>query len=172
LREERDQRCGRRTDPTRAGAGVQPSPTNGARRRRRLPDQQCGQSGQDESSRCTRASVSGRSTDYIYKPFKGGSFASGAKGRITAFLKAGATALFDKREIRLAAEDVKADATLCKLIAAPLHRLADTLDGIGSKIKGGNTSGVDDANTQITGITSASSSNGAPITETTDQSTG
>lgn len=158
--------------PTTAGTGVQPSTTNGVP----VDAAGCPTSNTVSLAKTKFALHAGLGFGtfhrYIYKPFKGGSFASGAKGRITAFLKAGATALFDKREIRLAAEDVKANPTLCKLIAAPLRRLADTLDGIGSKIKGGDTSGVDDANTQITGITSASSSNGAPITERTDEASG
>ncbi len=109
---------------------------------------------------------------YIYKPLKAGSFAKGANGRLAAFVKAGATALFDKREIRLAAEDVKANPTLCKVLAAPLRRLADTLGGLGSKIKGGDTSAVDDANSQIAAIGSTSSMGGAPIADRTDENNG
>src|SRR5882757_115478 len=57
---------------------------------------------------------------YLYKPFQAGTFKKGASGRITAFIKGGLAALFVKREIRLASEDVKANPTLCKAIAAPL----------------------------------------------------
>lgn len=109
---------------------------------------------------------------YLYKPFKAGSFSSGAKGRVAALVKAGVTALFDAHEIRVATEDVKANPTLCRVIAAPLRELASTLDGVGSRIKGGDTSGLDQANTQAAAITARSSMNGQPITETTDQSTG
>jgi len=109
---------------------------------------------------------------YLYKPFKAGSFSSGAKGRVAALVKAGVTALFDAHEIRVATEDVKANPTLCRVIAAPLRELASTLDGVGSQIKGGDTSSLDQANTQAAAITARSSMNGQPITETTDQSTG
>jgi hypothetical protein len=61
---------------------------------------------------------------YLYKPFKAGGFSKGAHGRIVAFVKAGATVLFIKREVRLATEDVKANPTLCKAIAVPLSKLA------------------------------------------------
>jgi len=109
---------------------------------------------------------------YIYKPFKAGSFTAGTKGRVLALVKAGATGLFDAREIRLATEDVKASPALCKVLAAPLRKLGDTFDSMGSKIKGGDTSGVEDANAQAAMISSASASGGAPIAERTDESAG
>ena len=109
---------------------------------------------------------------YIYKPLKNGGFKKGANGRISAFLKAGATALFMKREIRLASEDVKANPTLCRTIAAPLSRLAASIGGAVTKLKGGDPSGVEDANTQISDLTSKSAAGGAPITERTDENAG
>jgi hypothetical protein len=109
---------------------------------------------------------------YIYKPYRAGTFKSGAHGRITAFIKAGATALFIKREVRLATEDVKANPTLCKVIAAPLSNLADNISGAVSRLKGGDASGVESANTQISDITKSSSADGTPITERTDESAG
>lgn len=109
---------------------------------------------------------------YIYKPFKAGTFSKGAHGRITAFLKAGATVLFIKREIRLASEDVKANPTLCKVIAAPLAHLSTAVGAAVTKLKGGDPSGVTDANNQISSISSKSSAGGAPITERTDESAG
>jgi hypothetical protein len=109
---------------------------------------------------------------YIYKPFKAGGFSEGAQGRVVSFIKAGATVLFIKREIRLATEDVKANPTLCKAIAAPLSNLSDTVSGAVTKLKGGDPSGITDANSAISDITSKSSSGGAPITERTDQSAG
>ena len=64
---------------------------------------------------------------YLYKPFKAGTFQSGAHGRISALVKAGLAALFVKREVRLASEDVKANPTLCKMIAAPLRKVGDKI---------------------------------------------
>ncbi len=109
---------------------------------------------------------------YIYKPFKAGQFSSGASGRVATFAKAGATALFAKREIRLASQDVKANPTLCRVLAAPLSKLAATFDGLSTKLKHGDTSGVSDANSQIAGISAASAKGGAPITERTDENAG
>jgi hypothetical protein len=109
---------------------------------------------------------------YIYKPYKAGTFSKGAHGRIVAFVKAGATVLFIKRELRLASEDVKANPTLCKAIAAPLSKLSGVISGAVTKAKGGDPSGVTDANSQIASIASSSSAGGAPITERTDESAG
>jgi hypothetical protein len=102
---------------------------------------------------------------YLYKPFKAGAFAKGRSGRIKTFLKAGAAALFIKRQVRLASEDVKANPTLCNLIAAPLAKFGDTISGAVSKLKSGDTSGLEQANTDISGIESAAGSHGATIKE-------
>jgi hypothetical protein len=109
---------------------------------------------------------------YIYKPYKAGTFSKGADGRISALVKAGLTGLFDKREIRLAYEDVQANPTLCKAIAAPLRKLADGFSSIGDKIKGGNTSDIDSVESQISNVTKTSADNGDAITERTDESAG
>jgi hypothetical protein len=102
---------------------------------------------------------------YLYKPFKAGTFAKGSKGRILSFVKAGAAALFVKRQIRLATEDVKANPTLCKLIAAPLAKIGDTISGAVSKLKGGDVSGIEQANTSISSIETTAGSNGAAVNE-------
>lgn len=109
---------------------------------------------------------------YIYKPLKAGTFKKGADGRIKAFVKAGATALFMKREIRLASEDVKANPTLCRSLAAPLGKLSSAISGAVSKARGGDSSGLEDANSQIADMTSKSASGGAAITESTNESAG
>lgn len=102
---------------------------------------------------------------YLYKPFKAGTFQSGAHGRITAFIKAGASALFIKREVRLASEDVKANPTLCKLIAAPLQDLGDKISGAVSSLKGGDASGINGIEQTVQGVESKASSAGFPIQE-------
>jgi len=102
---------------------------------------------------------------YLYKPYKAGSFHKGSPGRLKAFVKAGAAALFIKRQVRLATEDVKANPTLCKAVAAPLAKVGDTISGAVSKLKGGDASGITDANTSIDGIKSSSASNGVAVKE-------
>ncbi len=109
---------------------------------------------------------------YIYKPFQAGSFRSGAHGRITALLKAGATALFDEHEVRKAIQDVKASPALCKVLIAPLTALDSKFLAIKSQIAGGDTSGLADANSSVASVSSLSAQGGAPITESTDESQG
>ncbi len=102
---------------------------------------------------------------YLYKPYQAGSFHKGTPGRLKAFVKAGAAALFIKRQVRLATEDVKANPTLCKAVAAPLTKVGDTISGAVSKLKGGDASGITDANTSIDGIKSSSASHGVAVKE-------
>ena len=109
---------------------------------------------------------------YLYKPLRAGSFGSGVHGRLAALIKAGSTALFDVHEARLAVADVKGNPLLCKALAAPLTGIATKLDAIRTKIVHGDTSGLADANSSLSAITSASAQDGVPITESTDESQG
>lgn len=103
---------------------------------------------------------------YLYKPFRAGTFTSGGKlHRVVVFAKAGAAALFVKREVRLAIVDVQANPTLCNAIAAPLTSLSDGISSAVAKLKGGDTSGLQGAEQGITAIESAATSGGAAITE-------
>lgn len=72
---------------------------------------------------------------YLYKPYQAGTFKKGASGRILAFIKGGLAALFIKREVRLATEDVKANPTLCKAIAAPLDWIGNSVQATFDKLK-------------------------------------
>ncbi len=102
---------------------------------------------------------------YLYKPYKAGTFKKGADGRTLAFVKGGLAALFVKREVRLASEDVKANPTLCKAIAAPLAKVGDTMKAAFDKLKSGDASGVEDANSVIGSIESSSKKSGVDIVE-------
>ncbi|MBE7160889.1 MAG: hypothetical protein INR72_06545 [Williamsia herbipolensis] len=102
---------------------------------------------------------------YLYKPYKAGTFTKGADGRLTAFAKGGLAALFIKREIRLASEDVKANPTLCRTIAAPLARIGDTVQSAFDKAKSGDASGLDDVQSAVTSVSSSSKKDGVDITE-------
>jgi hypothetical protein len=102
---------------------------------------------------------------YLWKPYQAGTFKKGANGRITGFIKGGLAALFVKREIRLASEDVKANPTLCKAIAAPLAKIGDTVQAGFDKLKGGDASGLTDVNSQIASVSGTSATDGVPITE-------
>ncbi|GAC1441576.1 MAG: hypothetical protein NVSMB55_09770 [Mycobacteriales bacterium] len=103
---------------------------------------------------------------YLYKPFRAGTFTTGTTlRRAFAFGKAGAAALFIKREVRLAIVDVQANPTLCNTLAAPLGTLSDNIAGVVTKLKGGDTTGIEDAQKGVSAIESAASSGGAAITE-------
>ncbi|SIR98124.1 hypothetical protein [Williamsia sterculiae] len=102
---------------------------------------------------------------YLYKPYKAGTFKKGADGRVTAFVKGGVAALFIKREIRLASEDVKANPTLCKAIAAPLAKIGDSVQGAVDKAKSGDDSGLEDVNSAIGSVSSQSNKDGVDIKE-------
>lgn len=102
---------------------------------------------------------------WIYKPYKAGTFKKGSKGRVMAFVKAGTAALFVKREIRLAAQDVKANPTLCKTLAKPLAQVGDMVQGAYAKLRGGDTSGVNALENSISSIESQAAKAGDPITE-------
>jgi hypothetical protein len=105
---------------------------------------------------------------YLWKPYRAGTFGKGASGRVTAFLKGGLAALFVKREVRLASEDVKADPTLCRAIAAPLASIGNDVQGAVDRLKGGDGSGLDRVDSSIASAESASSKGGAPIVENDD----
>lgn len=102
---------------------------------------------------------------YLYKPYQAGTFQKGAKGRITGFIKGGLAALFIKREIRLASNDVKANPTLCKAIAAPLSKIGNTVQSAFDRLKGGDASGLTDVNSAISSVEGSSSKDGVPIKE-------
>jgi hypothetical protein len=103
---------------------------------------------------------------YLYKPYRAGTFTSGGtRSKVLAFAKAGAAALFIKREVRLASEDVKANPTLCKVVAAPLASLGDSISGAVDKLKGGDVSGLTAANSAIAAVESGAQGSGTTITE-------
>jgi predicted small lipoprotein YifL len=102
---------------------------------------------------------------YLWKPYQAGTFKKGAKGRITAFIKGGLAALFVKREIRLASQDVKANPTLCKAIAVPLGNIGNSVQSAFDKLKGGDASGVTNINSQISSVSGTSQKDGVQIVE-------
>lgn len=102
---------------------------------------------------------------YIYKPFRADEFRSGARGRFSAFAKAGLAALFIKREVRLASEDAKANPTLCNLIAAPLERVATSVGDAVTRLKGGDVTGVEGVQSAVSGVESSAAGAGTTIQE-------
>ncbi len=79
---------------------------------------------------------------FIYRPFKQGSFASGAHGRIGTLIKAGLAAAFVVHELKLAKQDAESSPTLCHLVA-PFDEAAAALSGISSKLHSGDVNQQD-----------------------------
>jgi hypothetical protein len=102
---------------------------------------------------------------YLYKPYQAGTFKKGANGRVKSFVKGGLAALFIKREIRLASQDVKANPTLCKAIAQPLAAIGDNVQAAVDKLKTGDASGINQVNSQVSSVEGSSAKHGDPITE-------
>ena len=102
---------------------------------------------------------------YLYKPYRAGAFQKGANGRIKAFLKAGAAALFIKREIRLAAEAAKGSPALCKTVSAPLAKIGDTVSSAVASLRSGDASGITGLQSIISSVKGQASKNGNSITE-------
>jgi len=103
---------------------------------------------------------------WIWKPYQAGTFKKGAKGRTFALVKAGATALFIKHELGNAISNAKSDPSLCKLVASPLSAISGQLDGLVSKIRGGDFSTLLGLSGAFSGLTSLLGKNGMPVTET------
>lgn len=102
---------------------------------------------------------------YLYKPFRAGAFAKGASGRRVALVKAGVSALFIKRELRLASEDARANPTLCKAIGGPLSQLTSTISNSVRGLSSGDPSGILAADRTITSLEQSAKNSGTGIVE-------
>ena len=102
---------------------------------------------------------------YLWKPYRAGTFSSGAHGRIIAFVKGGLAAALIAHEVHVASRDVQANPTLCHLIAAPLAKVGDLVSSAVTKIKGGDPSGLTAVNDMIGSVTNSSATQGVPIQE-------
>jgi hypothetical protein len=102
---------------------------------------------------------------YIYKPYRAGTFRSGAHGRLTAFVKAALAALFIKREIRLATAAAQDSPALCKVVLSPLRAVSETVQTAVTKLKGGDASGIDVVQNAVSQAETGAASQRAGITE-------
>ncbi|MGO3325786.1 hypothetical protein [Gordonia sp. (in: high G+C Gram-positive bacteria)] len=101
---------------------------------------------------------------WIYKPAKAGTFKKGADGRVKAFVKAGAAALFVKRQVRLASEDAKANPTLCKSIVKPMKSISDKVSDAVKSARKGDLGEIDSLNGDISSVMTQSKDQGSEIT--------
>lgn len=105
---------------------------------------------------------------WIYAPFKAGAFDKGAKGRVTALVKAGAVALVDAKLVDNAYQNVEASPALCTALIAPLGDLKTELTALKGRIVTGDTSAMGNVDGLVQRVESAAASNGASIIENAD----
>ncbi len=105
---------------------------------------------------------------WIYLPYKAGSFDKGAKGRLTALVKAGAVALVDAKLIDNAYKNAEASPALCTALVAPLGRLDARLSSLKGQLLTGNVSGLGGVDGLVKQVESAAAGKGLSITENAD----
>ena len=93
---------------------------------------------------------------YIYKPFRAGSFKSGANGRVKAFAKAAAAALFAVHELKQSRRAAQSDSTL-RGIGDRIGGILAKLGGLGaafkaSRLASGDVSSVAGELDSVTGL--------------------
>ncbi|MEO5878083.1 MAG: hypothetical protein ABIS86_00060 [Streptosporangiaceae bacterium] len=111
----------------------------------------------------------GAFNQWILKPFRRGSFKSGASGRTTAIVKAGAAGLFAVNRLNAARKLVSADPTLCTYLKAPFDSMTNAVNDAITKLKSGDTSAITGAGTSLEGLRKAAQDAGVNIK---DKSTG
>jgi hypothetical protein len=109
--------------------------------------------------------AAGATYQWIYKPFKAGTFKRGASGRTAAFLKAGLAGTFAYNRLKAAIADAKGDPLLSKAVA-PLTASVDGLKDLANKIRSGQASDADfnQFNNTMNSVKSAASRQGATVT--------
>lgn len=111
---------------------------------------------------------------YIYTPARSGKFAKGAKGKVTALIKAAAAGAFVVNRLSAAKSAAEANPTLCKVLAQPLANFSAAVSGLIGKAKGGlgtiNPADVNGGGTALTDLHSAASQGGAAFTDNTSTS--
>lgn len=109
--------------------------------------------------------IAGSFHHWIWKPYKQGTFKSGAHGRFKAILKAGATALFIHHMAGNALDNAKASPTLCKLVAQPLANLKAKLSSLKDDVLHGNLGALGGMNGLVGTIKSKLAGQGTHIAE-------
>ncbi len=102
---------------------------------------------------------------WIYKPYKAGTFHRGAKGRVSALIKGSLAGLFAYHRLRAAIHDAQGDPLLSKALA-PLTGSVEKLKDLSSKIRSGSATDSDFNQVQgtIDGVKNAGRQNGANVT--------
>nr|WP_042370100.1 hypothetical protein [Streptacidiphilus neutrinimicus] len=110
--------------------------------------------------------AAGATYQWIYKPFKAGTFKKGAKGRTAGLIKGALAAAFTYNRAKAALNDAKGDPTLSKATTA-LSNAVDGLKNLPSKIRNGSASDADfnQFSSVTDNIKNAGASAGAPVTD-------
>ena len=110
--------------------------------------------------------AAGAAYQWLYKPFKAGTFKSGAKGRTFALVKGGLAGAFTYNRLKAALNDAKGDPTLSKATDA-LSSGIESIKNLPSKIRGGNATDSDFNQVQsvVDGVKKAASQNGLNVTD-------
>ncbi|MEU5795017.1 hypothetical protein ABZ800_16090 [Streptomyces sp. NPDC047813] len=106
--------------------------------------------------------AAGATYQWIYKPWKAGKFKKGAHGRKLALVKAGAAGLFTYNRLKAAERNAKGDPLLSKAIA-PLSKSIESLKGLSTKLRHGDTGAAGGFNDVINNVKDAGKSAGAPV---------
>ncbi|MFC5906226.1 hypothetical protein [Streptacidiphilus monticola] len=110
--------------------------------------------------------AAGATYQWLYKPFKAGTFKKGAKGRTAALIKGGLAGAFTYNRLKAALNDAKGDPTLSKATTA-LSGAVDSLKALPSKIKGGSATDADFNQYQnvINSVKSTAGQDGLSVTD-------
>lgn len=110
--------------------------------------------------------AAGAAYQWLYKPFKAGTFKSGAKGRTLALVKGGLAGAFTYNRLKAALNDAKGDPTLSKATDA-LSSSIESIKNLPSKIKGGSATDADFNQVQsvVDGVKKTASQNGLSVTD-------
>ena len=110
--------------------------------------------------------AAGAAYQWLYKPYKAGTFKSGAKGRTAALIKGGLAGAFTYNRLKAALNDAQGDPTLAKATDA-LQSGVDSIKGLPAKIKGGTATDADfnQAQSVIDGVKKAGAQNGLKVTD-------
>jgi len=144
------------TNAVGAAVNVSPSPTTSAERVKLA-----------KTKFVLNASLgAGAAYQWLYKPFKAGTFKKGAKGRTAALIKGGLAGAFTYNRLSAALTDAKGDPTLSKATTALSSAVAG-IKGLPGKIKNGSATDADfnQVQTTVNGFKSAGSSNGLNVTD-------
>ncbi|MEY9848096.1 hypothetical protein [Streptacidiphilus sp. MAP5-3] len=109
--------------------------------------------------------AAGAAYQWLYKPFKAGTFKKGAKGRTLALVKGALAGGFTYNRLKAALNDAKGDPTLSKATDA-LSGAVDSLKNLPQKIKGGNATDADfnQVNNVVDSVKKTGAANGLNVT--------